>query len=186
MRTHLRLTCLVATALAGAVTSHAQSGGGYDLTWNTIDGGGGTSTGATYTMRCTIGQPDAGMFTGGTYTLGGGFWKGGSGGVTGVGEDPVVQDLPPVFALYAPAPSPFVDAATLRFDLPRESGVRVTVYDTRGTLVREVINGRLPAGRYARTWNGRDARGRDAAAGVYFVRVETDTERAERRLVRTR
>jgi len=55
--------------------AQAQSGGGYDLTWNTIDGGGGTSTGGVYSLSGTIGQPDAGTLTGGTYTLNGGFWN---------------------------------------------------------------------------------------------------------------
>lgn len=53
----------------------AQSGGGYDLTWNTIDGGGGTSSGGAYTLSGTIGQPDAGTLSGGAYTLNGGFWN---------------------------------------------------------------------------------------------------------------
>ncbi len=53
----------------------AQSGGGYDLTWNTMDGGGATfSTGGTYSLGGTIGQFDARKIIGGTYTLNGGFW----------------------------------------------------------------------------------------------------------------
>jgi len=56
----------------------AQSGGGYDLTWNTVDGGGGSSAGSGYTLNGTVGQPDAGMLAGGGYTLGGGFWMGGA------------------------------------------------------------------------------------------------------------
>ncbi|MBI5030242.1 MAG: hypothetical protein HZB51_06930 [Chloroflexi bacterium] len=53
----------------------AQSGGGYDLTWNTIAGGGATvSTGGGYEMGGTIGQSDAGAQSGGTYALHGGFW----------------------------------------------------------------------------------------------------------------
>jgi len=55
----------------------AQSGGGYDLTWNTVDGGGYTfSTGGNYSLGGTVGQPDAGVLTGGSYTLVGGFWGG--------------------------------------------------------------------------------------------------------------
>lgn len=55
----------------------AQSGGGYDLTWNTVDGGGYTSsTGGDYGLGGTIGQADAGVLTGGDYTLAGGFWSG--------------------------------------------------------------------------------------------------------------
>ena len=41
-------------------------------------GGGGTSTGGVYSVSGTIGQPDAGLLTGGSYTLAGGFWPGGA------------------------------------------------------------------------------------------------------------
>jgi len=57
----------------------AQTGGGYDLTWSTIDGGGATwSEGGGYALGGTIGQPDAGVLSGGGYTLAGGFWGGGA------------------------------------------------------------------------------------------------------------
>jgi hypothetical protein len=55
----------------------AQSGGGYDLSWSTVDGGGATiSTGGTYSLGGTAGQPDAGLVTGGRYALQAGFWGG--------------------------------------------------------------------------------------------------------------
>jgi hypothetical protein len=54
----------------------AQSGGGFDLTWSTVDGGGGTSTGGNFVLRGTAGQPDAGAMSGGNFTLQGGFWAG--------------------------------------------------------------------------------------------------------------
>ena len=53
-------------------------GGGFDLTWWTVDGGGGTISGSGYTLEGTAGQPDAGQtLSGGGYTLGGGFWSAG-------------------------------------------------------------------------------------------------------------
>jgi hypothetical protein len=68
--------CLLLLLASGV---SAQSGGGYDLSWSTIDGGGGTfSTGGVYALGGTVGQPDAGQLTGGVYTLGGGFWGGGA------------------------------------------------------------------------------------------------------------
>jgi len=59
------------------VASYAAAGTtGYDLDWWTVDGGGGTfSTGGTVELGGTIGQPDAGSHSGGTYALGGGFWQ---------------------------------------------------------------------------------------------------------------
>ena len=46
----------------------------YLIDWSTIDGGGGTSTGGVYSVTGTIGQPDAGTMSGGSFTLQGGFW----------------------------------------------------------------------------------------------------------------
>ena len=47
----------------------------YAVDWQTIDSGGGTSTGSTYAVIGTFGQPDAGgPMTGGPYSLNGGFW----------------------------------------------------------------------------------------------------------------
>jgi hypothetical protein len=61
--------------LSGLVS--AQTGGGYDLTWSTIDGGGYMfSAGGGYSLGGTVGQPDAGAMSGGGYSLAGGFWGG--------------------------------------------------------------------------------------------------------------
>jgi hypothetical protein len=57
---------------ACCLSARAQS---YSIDWYKIAGGGGTSTGATYSVSGTIGQPDAGgPMTGGNYSLTGGFW----------------------------------------------------------------------------------------------------------------
>ena len=62
---------LGALVLTMALGASAQN---YSIDWYTIDGGGGTSSGGPYTLSGTIGQPDAGVHTGGNYTLIGGFW----------------------------------------------------------------------------------------------------------------
>ncbi len=49
--------------------------GQYELSWYTIDGGGGTSSGGPYTLVGTIGQPDTGWSAGGEYEVLGGFWS---------------------------------------------------------------------------------------------------------------
>ena len=68
----------VAVGLLGSVQANAQSRGGYDLSWWTVDGGGSTLSddGSGYTLGGTIGQPDASVWQGDGYTLAGGFWGG--------------------------------------------------------------------------------------------------------------
>ena len=73
------LTLIALTQSTILTPASAQSGGGYDLTWNMIAGGGATfSTGGGYSLGGTIGQSDAGTLSGSDYTLAGGFWGGGS------------------------------------------------------------------------------------------------------------
>ena len=73
---------IVASILVGVVS--AQSGGGYDLSWWTVDGGGGVLNQGGYSLHATAGQPDAGSaLESGGYTLLGGFWpSSASGGYT--------------------------------------------------------------------------------------------------------
>ena len=82
------LTSLPSTALPSALLPSAPLGtsgtgtwtalsAGYDLAWWTVDGGGAAfSTNGGYTLGGTLGQPDAGVMSGGGYTLAGGFWGG--------------------------------------------------------------------------------------------------------------
>lgn len=75
----MNAAALMVAYLLGAATALAQSGGGYDLTWSTIDSGGAmSSTGNGYELGGTIGQADAGELTGDNgYALTGGFWAAG-------------------------------------------------------------------------------------------------------------
>jgi hypothetical protein len=72
----MRLLSGILTLLTIMGISFAQSGGGYDLSWWTIDGGGITfATGGAYELGGTVGQPDASsVLTGSGFTLTGGFW----------------------------------------------------------------------------------------------------------------
>ena len=55
---------LLILTLLGFSYAFAQAGGGFDLSWFTIDGGGGISTGGDFSLSGTIGQPDAGVLSG--------------------------------------------------------------------------------------------------------------------------
>ena len=50
------VTLALLTLAAGVF---AQTGGGLDLSWFTVDGGGGTSTGGSFSLDGTVGQADA-------------------------------------------------------------------------------------------------------------------------------
>jgi len=69
---------IIALLATGFLISTTALQAQYSLDWHTLDGGGATSAGGTYTLGGTIGQPDANgiTLTGGSYSLEGGFWPG--------------------------------------------------------------------------------------------------------------
>ena len=78
MKTRIAIIMVIGILVAVSGLVRAQSGGGYNLTWHTIDNGGvALSTDDGYQLGGTIGQPDAGVLSGGDYTLAGGFLEGG-------------------------------------------------------------------------------------------------------------
>lgn len=84
----LPLLCLILLLIA--VPTLASSGGSFDLSWYTIDGGGETGSGGSYAISGTAGQPDAGpTLSGGSYTLTGGFWV----GAAAFGGGPTAYDI---------------------------------------------------------------------------------------------
>ena len=71
----LIFVCLLGAALSKA---QAQSGDGYDLSWNTLDSGGPVAASdGSYRLSGNFGQPDASAsLNGDGYSLVGGFWSG--------------------------------------------------------------------------------------------------------------
>ncbi len=63
------LAMLAAGLLVAAAAAPAA-----EVNPSTIDNGGVTSAGGTYAVTGSIGQPDAGELSGGSFVLGGGFW----------------------------------------------------------------------------------------------------------------
>jgi len=90
------------------------------------------------------------------------------------------------FALQPARPNPSREETVIRFLLPREGRVRADVFDAGGRAVRNLVRGRLGAGQQTLLWDGRDSRGREAPAGVYFVRVRTERETRSIKVVRVR
>jgi hypothetical protein len=88
---------------------------------------------------------------------------------TAVGAEPV----PDRFALNAIVPNPFNPSTTIHFAVPATGGeVTLEIFDTRGRLVRSLLQERIPPGRHAVVWRGRDQADRPVATGVYFCRLQ--------------
>lgn len=90
---------------------------------------------------------------------------------------------PPAFSLFAAAPNPFDNETAVRWQLARAARLRAEVFDVRGRRVATILDAARPAGPGEVRWPGRDQKGQEVAAGVYFVRVHALGETQTRRVV---
>lgn len=87
-------------------------------------------------------------------------------------------------ALEQNVPNPFNPVTQINFSLAAAGPAQLDVYDAQGRLVRNLVKGRLDAGRHSVTWDGRDEAGSSMASGVYFYRLESaEGSRSKRMLL---
>ncbi|MBD3334451.1 MAG: DUF362 domain-containing protein [Candidatus Eisenbacteria bacterium] len=83
----------------------------------------------------------------------------------------------------ANVPNPFAESTTLRFRLERGGPVSLRILDAAGRSVRDLGTRWYAAGRNAAAWNGRDAKARRVAAGVYFAHLQAGSISRTRRII---
>jgi len=76
-------------------------------------------------------------------------------------------ELPSEFSLFQNYPNPFNPSTTLRYDLPRESTVQLSIYNLNGYLVQTLINSKQNAGRYSVVWDALNQ-----PSGVYLYKIQ--------------
>ena len=95
-----------------------------------------------------------------------------------VGVEPISSIVPDRYELYQNYPNPFNPVTNIKFDIPRNSSVKLAVYNSLGQKIAELFNGELTAGTYKYSWNAAGF-----ASGIYFYRIETDGFVSTKKLV---
>ena len=94
-----------------------------------------------------------------------------------------VADVPETATLAATVfPNPFNPQTTIAWELPEAGALQLEIHDTRGRLIRRLVNEMTAAGPGRTVWNGQDETGRRASSGMYFVRVITDRSSVTRKI----
>jgi len=96
------------------------------------------------------------------------------------------EAVPMRFALLPAFPNPFNSQVDIPFAIDAPSAVELTIYDALGRSVRRLVEATLAAGGYRVGWDGREGRGRDAASGVYFLRLQAGEQMTTGRIALVR
>jgi hypothetical protein len=90
--------------------------------------------------------------------------------LTAVDVDDPAQIPPSAFQMRN-YPNPFNPETTISYTLPSAGLVTLQIYNSRGQMIRSLIQEEHPAGEHALIWNGKDNFGNSVASGLYLCRI---------------
>jgi hypothetical protein len=91
-----------------------------------------------------------------------------SGGeITEVGISNLGNGIPGKYSLEQNYPNPFNPQTKIKFALPKDEFVKISIFDVSGRVVANIVNEKLTAGSYEADFNGGNF-----ASGTYFYKIE--------------
>ena len=82
--------------------------------------------------------------------------------------------IPIAYTLHQNYPNPFNPVTTLRYDLPENGHINITIYDMLGRQVKTLINQTQEAGYKSVIWNATNDYGKPVSAGVYLYQIQSN------------
>lgn len=89
-------------------------------------------------------------------------------------KDVNTPTTPKVFSLSQNYPNPFNPKTIIKFALPKDSWVRLEVYNVLGQKVKTLVDEKLTAGLKEVEWDGMSDKGFEVASGIYFYKISAD------------
>ncbi|MDP8202238.1 MAG: FlgD immunoglobulin-like domain containing protein [Candidatus Tenebribacter burtonii] len=80
-------------------------------------------------------------------------------------------------------PNPFNPTTTITYELPTRSEVEISIYNTKGQKVKQLVSDLLPEGRHFVVWNGQDENGNSVSSGVYIYKVQTEQAHTTKKIL---
>ena len=91
--------------------------------------------------------------------------------------------IPKKFAVHQNHPNPFNPVTTLRYDLPDDALVKITIYDLMGKIVNNLVSSQNTAGYKSIIWNATNNEGQPVSAGLYLYTIQVGKFRQTEKMV---
>ena len=93
------------------------------------------------------------------------------------------NDMPTVYKVHQNHPNPFNPVTTLRYDLPQDAMVNITIYDMMGRVVNNLVSSQQNAGYKSIQWNATNNMGQPVSAGLYLYTIQAGEFRQTKKMV---
>jgi endo-1,4-beta-xylanase len=102
---------------------------------------------------------------------------------TGINDKQINVHIPSDHTLFQNYPNPFNPTTTIKYNLPKASKVRLTIYNVHGEKIRTLLDGFQAAGEHTIRWDAKSERNHTVPSGIYFYRLETTQGNFQKKMV---
>jgi hypothetical protein len=93
------------------------------------------------------------------------------------------SQFPGRFSLSQNFPNPFNPVTEIKYELPSESLVNVSIYDVVGRKIKSLVNQEQSAGSYSLQWDATNSVGEAIPAGMYIYTIQAGEYRSTKKMV---
>ena len=91
--------------------------------------------------------------------------------------------IPTKYFLYPNYPNPFNPVTRFTYDLPMQSQVKISIFNTLGHEIKTLVNSKQNNGSYSIQWDGSDNHGNRVSSGVYLYHLNANSFNQTRRMI---
>jgi hypothetical protein len=93
------------------------------------------------------------------------------------------ETSPAEFSLHGNYPNPFNPVTFISYEIPKESFVRISVYNLLGQKVENLVSNLHPAGYHNVMWNSMDMSGKSVSSGVYIYTITAGDYHSAKKMI---
>jgi hypothetical protein len=94
-----------------------------------------------------------------------------------------VPEIPLTYSLSQNYPNPFNPVTSISYEIPKESFVRISVYNLLGQKVANLVSNLHPAGYHNVMWNSMDMSGKSVSSGVYIYTITAGDYHSAKKMI---
>jgi len=92
--------------------------------------------------------------------------------------------IPKQFELLQNYPNPFNPETIIEYQLPKDTQVRLRIFNLLGQHIRTLVDEQKEAGYHRVKWDGKDVFGKEVTSGMYIYAIEAGDFRMTKKMVK--
>lgn len=104
-------------------------------------------------------------------------------GITSIEDGQRISNIIKSFTLSQNYPNPFNPSTSIEYEIPKSGGVKISIYDLNGHLVKTLVQENQQQGKHQVVWDGLDRSNQKVVSGFYIYSIKFDNATLSKKMI---